>query len=102
MAEAGIAFLFVSPGANPDEQRAVISVPGGLALLVVGAEDYQQAAEVAKKLVADGIKAIELCAGFGHKGAAIIAEATEGKIPIGVVRFDDHPALNHKSGDSVF
>lgn len=102
MAEAGIAFLFVSPGANPDQQRTIVSVPGGLGLLIVGAKDYEQAADVAKQLVADGIQAIELCAGFGHKGAAMIAEATEGKIPIGVVRFDDHPALQHKSGDSVF
>jgi hypothetical protein len=102
VADAGLAFLFVAPGVDPEEHRHAITIPGGIQLLTIGAKDYEQAARVAKQLVMEGIQGIELCAGFGHKGVAMIAEAVDGKIPIGVVRFDHHPSLDHKSGDAVF
>jgi hypothetical protein len=49
-----------------------------------------------------GIKAIELCGGFGILETAKIKEAVPNEIAIGVVRFDNHPGLNFQSGDQLF
>lgn len=71
-------------------------------LTIVGVKTYDEAEVVAKELVADGITAIELCAGFGNEGVARLTKAVEGKAIVGVVRFDLHPALNLQSGDKMF
>lgn len=57
---------------------------------------------VAKELVEQGIKAIELCGGFGNVGVSLVADAVQCKVPVGVVRFDIHPELQNRSGDIVF
>ena len=96
------AFIFVAPEADPNSHRQWIETPK-VHLLTVGVRDYKQAVETAKKLVAEeGIAAIELCGGFGNKGTAMIVDAVEGKIPVGVVRFDIHPGLGNASGDAMF
>lgn len=96
------AFLFVAPGADPDIHCHWVKTPK-VHLAVVGAGDYARAAGAAKKLVAEeGVAAIELCAGFGNKGVAMICDAVGEKIPVGVVRFDTHPGLGNVSGDAVF
>jgi hypothetical protein len=33
---------------------------------------------------------------------AMIVDAVEGKIPVGVVRFDIHPGLGNAGGDALF
>jgi Family of unknown function (DUF6506) len=70
--------------------------------LSVAAKDYEAAARVAADLLKEGIQAIELCGGFGAAGVAKIVDAVEGKIPVGVVRFDIHPGLGNQSGDKIF
>ena len=95
------AFLFVAPEGDPVQHRAWVKTPQ-VALLAVAAKDYEAAAKTAAELVNEGIQAIELCAGFGSAGVARITEAVEGKIPVGVVRFDIHPGLGNKSGDDIF
>ncbi|MBO8168944.1 MAG: hypothetical protein H0Z35_07150 [Thermoanaerobacteraceae bacterium] len=95
------AFIFVAPEGNPKKHREWVETPE-VKLLTVAVKDYKAAAQVAKELVDEGIQAIELCGGFGHVGAAKVVEAVEGKIPVGVVRFDIHPGLGGKSGDQLF
>ena len=95
------AFIFVAPEVDPKTHREWIKTPK-VHLLAVGVRDYAQAVETAKQLAAEGIAAIELCGGFGSRGTALIAEAVDGKIPVGVVRFDNHPGLGHESGDTLF
>jgi len=95
------AFLFVAPGADPEKDRQWVRTPA-VDLLTVGVADYAQAAETAARLKDGGIAAIELCGGFGNRGVALVADAVEGKIPVGVVRFDIHPGLGNASGDQVF
>ena len=53
-------------------------------------------------MVYEGIQAIEFCGGFGNEGTAIVTQSVEGKIPVGVVRFDIHPGPGGKSGDAIF
>ena len=95
------AFIYIAPENDLQKHKAFIDSPV-VSLAVVGVKTYEEAEAVAKELVAEGITAIELCAGFGNDGVARITQAVEGKALIGVVRFDLHPAFNHQSGDKVF
>lgn len=95
------AFIFLADGAKSSTDRSVVSTPA-VDLTVVGAKDYTDAEKVARELVAEGIGAIELCGGFGTIGTARLVEAVDGKAVVGVVRFDGHPGLDGKSGDSIF
>ena len=95
------AFIFLAPEVDPDKDRQVVVTPQ-VELTVVAANNYKEAEAVAIKLVDEGIEAIELCGGFGHRGTARNAEAVAGKAAVGVVRFDGHPGLGGKSGDELF
>ena len=96
-----LAFMAIVPGADPKKHRSVITTEfAELITQIVG--DKDQAVKVAKQLAEEGCAAIELCGGFGHSGAARVAEAVRGKASVGVVRFDIHPVLGGKSGDEVF
>lgn len=96
------AFVFIAPEADPTEHRQWIQTPA-VHLLTVGVKDYEQAVAICKSLVDnEGVAAIELCAGFGNWGTALVVEAVGSSVPVGVVRFDVHPGLGNVSGDSIF
>lgn len=95
------AFIYIAPENDYKVHKAFIDSPV-VNLTVVGVKTYDEAEAVAKELVADGVTAIELCAGFGNDGVTRITKAVEGKAIVGVVRFDLHPAFNHQSGDKMF
>ena len=95
------AFIYIAPENDYKIHKAYIDSPV-VSLLVIGVKSYEEAETAAKELVAEGIEAIELCAGFGNEGVTRITKAVEGKALVGVVRFDLHPAFNHQSGDKVF
>jgi len=95
------AFLFVAPGADPAVHRTQVVTPA-VELTVVGIPNYGEAERVARALVEEGVGAIELCGGFGNEGAGRIARAVQGKAAVGAVRFDNHPGLEFKSGDTIF
>ncbi len=67
-----------------------------------GVKNYMEAEEAARVLVADGVQAIELCAGFGNEGIARITKAVQGKAVVGAVKFDRHPGFDFKSSDELF
>lgn len=94
------AFMFVAPGVSPETDRSTLETPA-VELTTIGVKDYAQAAAVARQLADEGIVAIELCGGFGHKGTAMVAQAVPETVAVGVVRFDNHPGLGGKSGDSM-
>ena len=94
-------FMFVAPEADPIKHRTVVETPE-VRLTVVGVNNYQEAAKVAKELTEKGATAIELCAGFGYEGVAVVNNAVKDKAVVGVVRFDKHPGLEFKSGDDIF
>lgn len=58
-----------------------------------------EVARIVEKYIMQGIVMIELCGGFGNIGVAKVTEAVEGKIPVGVIRFDNHPGYDNESGD---
>ena len=82
------AFIFIAPEVDYKNHRSVI--------------DYSEAETVAQELVEQGVKAIELCAGFGNEGIARICKATKGMASVGAVKFDYHPGFDFKSGDELF
>jgi len=95
------AFIFLAPGVDPEKHRSTVNTPE-VELTAVAVKTYAEAQQVAEKLVAEGVVAIELCGGFGNKGTAMISEAVAGKAAVGAVRFDIHPGLGNKSGDQLF
>jgi len=95
------AFIFLAPGADSAQHCATVKTPQ-VDLTVVGVADYAAAEKAARSLIEQGIKAIELCGGFGVLGTARIARAVAGKAAVGAVRFDGHPGLGWKSGDEIF
>lgn len=95
------AFLFIAPETDAKIHNAIINAPV-VELNVVGVKTYEEAENIAKELVAQGITAIELCAAFGIDGVSRIKAAVQGKAVVGVVRFDNHPGFGFKSGDELF
>lgn len=96
------AFIFIAPLADPEIHRCWVKTPQ-VELLSVAVADYKSAADLVEKLISEeGIKAVELCGGFGHQGVALVKNAAAGRAAVGVVRFDLHPGLENKSGDEFF
>ena len=96
------AFIFIAPEADARTHRTVVDTPA-VSLTVIGAKDYEEAETVLSVELADqGVKALELCAGFGNEGLARISKAVKGKAAVGAVRFDFHPGFDFKSGDELF
>ena len=95
------AFIFVAPETDMEKHKAVIETPA-LILNVIGVKNYNEGVMVAKKLADDGVKAIELCAGFGNEGVALVSNSVKGKACVGSVKFDHHPGFDFKSGDELF
>lgn len=94
------AFIAASKAAEGQVHKSVIRT-SQREITTVLVPDYETAVEVARQLVDEGIRMIELCGGIGHVGVARIAQAVP-EIPVGVVRFDKHPVLDGKSGDETF
>lgn len=94
-------FIFLAPGAEGTRDRAWVKTPA-VELLAVGTENYESAVQVAQDMEREGIKAIELCGGFGILGTAEIKKAVSKDVAVGVVHFDRHPGLENQSGDDIF
>jgi hypothetical protein len=95
------AFVFVAPDVDAQVHRGTVVTPA-VELTSVAVNNYAEAVMVCQELVEEGIVAIELCGGFGHVGTALVAEAVGDRAAVGVVRFDNHPGLEFKSGDALF
>jgi hypothetical protein len=93
-----LAYIFINDFADSKITRGIVETEN-LNILTVGVKNYEEACSTAKELAAQGVKAIELCGGFGNIGVAKVAEAVIGKVQVGVVRFDNHPGFDGESGD---
>lgn len=94
------AFIFLVGDAD-ESSRAVVSTPS-IELHAIGCRNYDEAVSAAKACVADGVTAVELCAGFGNEGIARVQKAVGPDVAVGAVKFDFHPALGFQSGDRLF
>ena len=92
-----VVFMFVN-GSITEARRMEMDLGQGL-MIVVAVGNYEMACEEARKLADEGVIMIELCGGFGTIGHAKVTEAVEGRLQVGVVRFDNHPGYDNLSGD---
>jgi hypothetical protein len=95
------AFVFVAPEVDSSKSRSTIQTPQ-VELITVGTGSYADAEQIVVELLAEGVVAFELCAGFGDEGVARIKKIIAGRAQVGVVRFDAHPGFDFKSGDELF
>ena len=93
-----VAFMFIN-GEVSEPRRAEMDLGKGL-MVMVGVGSYEMACREAEKLADEGVILIELCGGFGTIGHAMVTEAVDGRLQVGVVRFDNHPGYDNASGDS--
>jgi len=82
------AFIFLSPGFDPENNTQVMQ-SDFCRLTVVGIDihEKEKVLNVAKKLVADNVQAIELCGGFGPLWIAKVTEANDSAVPVGSVAY---------------
>lgn len=95
------AFIFIAPGVDSLKNNHEF-ISSGISLKAIGVSTYEEAEKISAELVEQGVSAIELCAGFGNEGVSRVTKAVKGKAIVGVVRFDNHPAFESKSGDEFF
>ena len=94
------AFIFLIGDADQTTRTVVSTL--SINLHVIGCKNYAEAEAAAREMVAMGVTALELCAGFGNEGIARIQKAAGPDVAVGAVKFDFHPALGFKSGDGIF
>jgi phosphoribosylformylglycinamidine (FGAM) synthase-like amidotransferase family enzyme len=80
------AFIYEHPGTDPVADRHVVEREG-MRTVLVPVSDPADAPKVATDLIDEGIGLIELCGGFSLGDAAKVAEAVQGRIPVGHVTF---------------
>jgi hypothetical protein len=95
------AFIFVAPEANPSVDYSWVRTKE-VHVKNIAVSGYKEACELIDSLVEEGVKAVELCGGFGHQGVAEVVKAAGDRLHVGVVRFDKHPCLDFVSGDELF
>jgi riboflavin synthase len=81
-----IAFIYISKGASPALHHSVHETEQHR-LFVYGVPDIEEGCVVAKKLVDEGCRIIELCGGFGPEGARRVIAAIDGRVPVGYIDF---------------
>lgn len=96
------AFIFLTLDQITKSQNFKSIELATMQITLVGANSYDDAIKKIQSLIEQGYTTIELCAGFGHQGVAIIQASLPNHISLGVVRFDLHPSLNMQSGDKLF
>ncbi len=101
MAKLEAGFIFLAAQADYHSDFKTVSTPS-VNLTAIGAQNYDDVVKAAQFLENKGVKAIELCGGFGIMGTAKIKAAVSDEIAVGVVRFDNHPGLDFQSGDQLF
>ena len=95
-----VAFIFIAPEADPTIHNSCVKTKH-IHLKTLAVSHYQQGCDLIDALYQEGITGIELCSGFCHQGVARMVEAASGRMQVGVVRFDNHPLLGFRSGDSI-
>ena len=87
-------FAFIMLGPFGKNDRATIKDENA----IIGVSSIDEAAEEAKALKKQGVKAMELCGAFGEDGARKIIEATGHEVAVGfVTHFPEDDELFRKA-----
>jgi Family of unknown function (DUF6506) len=78
-----------------DDSSATTRIDVMGTLVCVGVPHINDAAAEARKLIAQGVKLIELCGAFGGAGLAMVTSAVQTEVPVGAVFYasDAAPGL---------
>jgi hypothetical protein len=79
-----VLYMFCDPTADPDKHKTLIETEAGM-VYVVGVSSIDKGAEIAKKMVNNGIALIELCGAFGYEGAKKVSDAVGDEVPVGMM-----------------
>lgn len=81
-----MAFIYVYEGCDPERDIAVIESTL-LKTIIVGVDSIDAGCEIAKKVVEEGCRLIELCGGFGVEGTKKVIDAIQGAVPVGYIDY---------------
>lgn len=81
-----MAFIYVYKGCDPKRDTAVIK-SSLLKTIIVGVDSIDSGCEIAKKVVEEGCRLIELCGGFGVEGTKKVIDAVQGAVPVGYIDY---------------
>ncbi|MFF4953355.1 DUF6506 family protein [Streptomyces chattanoogensis] len=86
MALSHWGFIYTAAGSAEGGEVSVADT-GECRTVLVGVAKPEEAIEVARRLVGEGVQLIELCGGFGPVWAGRIIEAIDGAVPVGTVGY---------------
>ena len=86
MALTKFGFIVTGSGLDPQKHRVEFASKQ-FTTIVVGVTRPEQAIDVARALVSEGIQLLELCGGFGPIWTGKIIEALNNQIPVGAVAY---------------
>ena len=81
------AYIFLSPGFDPQKQVTLESSHTKVKIVGIEMKNKEDVLEIAKQLVKDGVQMIELCGGFGPIWVAKVLEEIGHCIPVGTVMY---------------
>jgi len=99
MKPAGL-YMFVDPSVDSARHRAEIET-SKIKMLIQGVESVEEGVSMAKKYVQEGVSIVELCGGFGYRGAKEVSDAVGDKasVSMSVSQVLDAPKLAKILGD---
>jgi|Deesub1362B_J571_1020462.scaffolds.fasta_scaffold01640_11 hypothetical protein len=84
-----VASIVMAPDGNPERHRATIKTATlDLTVVVVELMNFDQAVQVCKELVQEGVHSISLCPGFSHEAVAMVKGAVGEGVAVYVARGD--------------
>lgn len=92
------AYILLSASSNPDEHHYRFETDTRESQYIT-VRTYEEALERIKELFEEGVRAIELCGGFGEERAREIIEMTNNELVVGyAVYFPEQQELSQKLG----
>ncbi|MGW3208699.1 DUF6506 family protein [Streptomyces sp. NPDC001135] len=86
MALTDFGFIYTAAGCAEGGNFSVVDT-GKCRCVFVGVAKPEEGADVARRLVNEGVQLIELCGGFGPVWAGQIIQAIDGVVPVGTVGY---------------